>query len=51
MVERDHDDDVPQVVRVAQVVHLAVEEALRDARDVEEERQSDQEVHAHHTWH
>lgn len=41
VVEGQHDNDVPQVVRVAQVVHLPVEEPLGDPRDVEEERQSD----------
>lgn len=51
MVEGQHDNNVPEVVRVSQVVHFAVEEPLRDARNVEEERQADQEVHADHTRH
>lgn len=51
IIQRNDDDDVPKIVRVSQVIHLSVKEPLRDASDVEEERESDQEVHANYTRH
>lgn len=51
MVQGNHNDNMPEIVRVSQVVDLSVKESLWDAGNVEEERQANQEVHASDTRH
>lgn len=51
IIQSDHDNYMPEVMRMSEVVHFAVEESLGDAGDVEKERQTDKEIHANDTRH